>query len=102
MKVLMTRSIKDLSGNMITPNLYAYESDGSLVEDTPNPFNLTNPRVLGDRGSHGPIKKYPAYGFRLYAFGLDEEDNHLELTLTNDTDTTVLKLQFYYRSARYR
>jgi len=94
--------IKDLSGNMITPNLYAYESDGSLVEDTPNPFNLTNPRVLGDRGSHGPIKKYLAYGFRLYAFGLDAEDNHLELTLTNDTDTTVLKLQFYYRSARYR
>jgi hypothetical protein len=94
--------IKDLSGNRITPNLYAYESDGSLVEDTPNPFNLTNPRVLGDRGSHGPIKKYLAYGFRLYAFMLDAEDNHLELTLKNDTNTTVLKLQFYYRSSRYR
>ena len=61
-----------------------------------------NPRVLGDQGSRRPTQKNLAYGFRLYAFMLDAEDNHLELTLKNNTNTTVLKLQFYYRSARYR
>jgi len=89
--------IKDLSGNQDTPNLYAYESDGTLVTDTPNPFNLTRPRLLGDKGSHGPIKGYLPYGFRLYAFSLDPEDNQLELILKHDTNRVVLKLQFYYQ-----
>jgi hypothetical protein len=94
--------IKDLSGNSITPNLYAYESDGTLVTDTPNPFNLTAPRSRGDKGPRGDIQKYLPYGFRLYAFGLDESDQTLELTLKNDTTNSVLKLHFSHTSLETR
>jgi len=88
--------IKDLSGNRITPNLYAYESDGTLVTDPPNPFNLTAPRSRGDKSARGDIKKYLPYGFRLYAFVLDASDPTLELTLKDSTKSSVLKLQFDY------
>jgi len=94
--------IKDLSGNTHTPNLYVYESDGTLVSDMQNPFNLTAPRVRGDKGSGGHIKKYLAYGVRLYAFGLDAKDNTLELTLKNESNRTVLKLQFDHASVDTR
>jgi len=99
---IYTIDIKDLSGNRYTPYLYAYESDGSLVTPIENPFTLTSGRPRVDIINGREVPDYLAYGVRLYAFELDAEDNHLELTLTNDTDTTVLKLQFYYRSARYR
>jgi hypothetical protein len=95
--------IKDLSGNKCTPNLYVYESDESLVTDTPNPFNLTAPRVRGDMGSRGPIRGYLAYGVRIYAFTeLDADDNYLELTLKNDRNRIVLKLKFHYTGAGHR
>jgi hypothetical protein len=99
---IYTIDIKDLSGNRYTPYLYAYESDGSLVTEIENPFTLTSGRPRVDIINGREVPDYLAYGVRLYAFELDAEDNHLELTLTNDTDTTVLKLQFYYSSARHR
>jgi hypothetical protein len=88
--------IKDLSGNQITDNLYVYESDGTLVTGLPNPFNLTRPRLLGDKGSHGPIKGYLPYGIRLYAFSLAPDDNKLKLILKDATNRVVLKLKFYF------
>jgi hypothetical protein len=93
-----TIDIKDLSGNQFTENLYAYESDGTLVTDIPNPFNLTSPRLLGDRASRGePIQDFLPYGIRLYAFALDPDDNNLKLILKDDRNRVVLELQFYYR-----
>jgi hypothetical protein len=88
--------IKDLSGNRTTPNLYAYESDGTLVTGTQNPFNLTTPRSRGDKSARGDIEKYLPYGFRLYAFLLDASDPTLELTLRDSTNSSVLKLHFDY------
>jgi len=97
---IYTIDIKDLSGIRYTPNLYAYESDGNLVTPIENPFNLTYGRPCVEIVNGREVSDYLAYGVRLYAFQLDAEDKHLELTLTNDTRRTVLKLQFDYRSAR--
>jgi hypothetical protein len=66
------------------------------------PFNLTNPHVLGDKGSHGYIKKYLPFGVRVYAFTLDEEDHTLELTLKNDTNKIVLKMRFKHATVDRR
>ena len=96
-KNVYTIDIKDLSGNQFTENLYAYESDGTLVTDIPNPFNLTRPRLLGDKGSRGgPIPDFLPYGIRLYAFALAPDDNKLELILKDARNRVVLKLEFYY------
>lgn len=87
--------IKNLSTH-ITPNLYAYESDGSLVTDMndSNPFNLSGQRQRGDQGQHGPILKYLPFAVRLYAFSLDADDRTLELTLRNAENKIVLTLRF--------
>ena len=96
--------IKDLSGRQYTPNLYTYEIDGSRVTEFPNPFNLTNPRPRdhGETSSRGGSTKYLAFGVRMYAFSLDEEDHTLELNLKNDTNKIVLSMRFVYAIADTR
>jgi len=93
--------IKDLSGNRLSTNLYAYDKTDTLVTDYPNPFNLTQPRTLemSKRSDGTPQHKYLPYGLRVYGFGLDEDDTEEIVTLKNDTNGIVLTLNFEYKHA---
>ena len=92
--------IKNFRASNTTTDLTACEKDGSLLDLPKNPFNLTNPRVRGDKNSRGAITNYLAFGVRMYGFILDETDPPLQLNLQNDTNKIVLSMRFVYASAR--
>jgi hypothetical protein len=90
--------IKDLSGRQYTDNLYSYDGDGNRVTGFPNPFNLTQPRLLemsklrDGQSQH----KFLPYGLRMYAFIVDDEDRDDVIILKNDRNAIVLTLNFQY------